>query len=98
MFRAFLIYNTNSKIAQNEALCYSSLTLMENTIQYIQIISGILTLILVLIQRSSGDAGGILSGDSAQFFQTRRGGEKFLFTLTIITSIIFVASSVLAII
>lgn len=70
---------------------------MENTIQYIQIISGVLTLILVLIQRSSGDAGGILSGDSSQFFQTRRGGEKFLFTLTVILSVVFVVSSILAI-
>jgi protein translocase SecG subunit len=84
-------------MAPEETLCYSDLTIMENTIQYIQIISGVIVLILILIQRSSGDAGGIISGDSTQFFQTRRGGEKFLFTLTIITSIIFVTSSVLAI-
>ncbi len=71
---------------------------MENIIQISQFITGIILIILILIQRSTGDVGGALSGEGSQFFQTRRGGEKFIFALTIIFSILFVGLSVFSVV
>lgn len=71
---------------------------MALTLQIIQIVSSLLLVALVLIQKASGDTGSTLGGDGSSFLQTRRGAERFLFVLTIIVALIFVASSVASIV
>jgi protein translocase SecG subunit len=65
---------------------------MAATLHIIQVVSALLLIALVLIQRSSGDMGSAF-GD-ASFFQTRRGGEKFFFILTIACGCVFALSSI----
>ncbi len=71
---------------------------MTHTLQIIQIIASIALIILVLIQRSQGDAGGMFGGEGTSFLQTRRGAERFIFVLTVIVAIVFVAGSFASII
>jgi len=71
---------------------------MAHTLQIIQIVSSILLIILVLLQRASADMGSSLGGDGSSFLQTRRGAERFLFVFTIIVAVIFVGASLAAIV
>lgn len=64
---------------------------MTGILHIIQIVSALLTIVLVLLQRSSGDMGSAFGDNS--FFQTRRGGERFFFVLTIIAGAVFALSS-----
>ena len=64
---------------------------MTHILPITQIISALIVIALILIQRTQGDMG--TQGD-ASFSQTRRGAERFLFFLTIIIALIFVASSI----
>ncbi len=68
------------------------LTVILNTLPYIQIFLAIVMVVLVLIQQTDSDAGGSFGGGASAHFHTRRGAEKFIFYLTIIISILFVAS------
>lgn len=70
---------------------------MASTLQLVQIIAGILLIVLVLVQRSQGDMGASSGSDNASFAHTRRGAEKFIFFLTVIVAIIFVAASIISI-
>jgi protein translocase SecG subunit len=71
---------------------------MANILHIIQIVSGVLTIGLVLLQRASTDMGGSIGGEGTSFAHTRRGGEKFFFFTTIVFAIIFVASSIAVIV
>lgn len=65
---------------------------------YLQIILSIILIASILLQQSSAGVGGALGGgDAGGLYSTRRGFEKFLFVLTIVVAIIFVASSFIAI-
>lgn len=65
---------------------------MASILHTIQIISAIILVVLVLLQRSSGDTAS--SFGESSFFQTRRGSERFLFIITIVCSVVFVAASI----
>lgn len=65
---------------------------MAAALHIIQVVSALLLIGLVLLQRSSGDMGSAF-GDSS-FFQTRRGGERFFFILTAATAIVFALASI----
>jgi len=58
-----------------------------------QAISAIIVIVLVLLQdRSSGGIGGAFGGGGdggGEFYQKRRGIEQFLFTGTIVFTVIF---------
>ena len=71
---------------------------MLNILHIVQIVSAILSIVLVLIQRASPDMGGSLGGEGNSFLHTRRGAEKFFFFITVLFALIFVASSVAVII
>lgn len=71
---------------------------MAQTLQIIQIVSSILVVILVLLQRSNGDMGSALGSEGGSFLRTKRGGERFIFIATIIAGIVFAASSLAAVI
>ena len=59
-----------------------------------QIITGILLIILVLLQQRGGGMG-VLGGISSQFYGTRRGLEKTIFVFTIILGGLFIALSII---
>jgi protein translocase SecG subunit len=66
---------------------------MAHILQIIQVSASVLLVALILIQRSSGDTGSTF-GENSSFLHTRRGGERFLFLLTIIIAVVFAASSI----
>jgi protein translocase SecG subunit len=68
------------------------LTLMTATLHIIQIVSAIALIALVLLNRSTADTGS--SFGDASFLHIRRGGERFLFGLTIVVAIVFALVSV----
>lgn len=70
---------------------------MAYILHLIQIISSVVLVALILLQRSQGDTGSSL-GDSTSFLQTRRGAERFLFVLTIIVAVVFVGTSLAVIV
>lgn len=70
---------------------------MANILHSIQVISAIALIVLVLLQRSSGDTGGSFGGNGS-FLQTRRGSERFLFILTIVIAVVFVGTSLAAVV
>lgn len=63
-----------------------------------QIISSIVLIALILLQRTQGDTGSSLGGDNVSFFQTRRGAERFIFMLTIVVAILFIGASLAVIV
>lgn len=63
----------------------------------IQAISAILLILGVLLQ-SRGSGLGRAFGDQSTIQHTRRGAEKFIYYFTIVTAIVFIISSALAII
>lgn len=64
--------------------------------QYIQIFFSILLVVLILIQ---GKSGGLSSsvGNSISTYRSRRGIEKTVFYLTIISALVLVLNSLLII-
>lgn len=78
-------------------MCYTiHVSPMANILHFVQIISSLVLIVLVLIQRTQGDTGSSL-GDSS-FLQTRRGAERFIFIVTVIVAIVFTASSLIIIV
>jgi len=74
------------------------MTFITNILPYIQIILSVVLVLAILFQKSGTDAGGAFGGgDSGVFHTTRRGFEKFLFTLTIVVGILFAVSAFIAI-
>lgn len=74
------------------------MTIIVNVLPYLQIILSIILIAAILLQQSSAGVGGALGGgDGGGLYNTRRGFEKFLFILTIIVGILFIASSFVAI-
>ena len=73
-------------------------TTMAHILQITQIVSSILLIILVLLQKASPDMGATLGGDGSSFLQTRRGAERFLFILTIVVAVVFAGASLAAVV
>jgi protein translocase SecG subunit len=70
---------------------------MATTLHFVQIISSIVLIALVLLQRTQGDTGSSF-GDTMSFLQTRRGAERFLFVLTVVVAVVFVGASLAVIV
>lgn len=63
----------------------------------IQIALAVLITVAILFQKSEAGAGGAFGGsDSVSSWRTRRGFEKTLFVFTIILSVLFVVTAVVA--
>lgn len=66
---------------------------------YIQIILSVLLVAAILLQQRGSSLGGAFGGDNfSASFHKRRGGELFLFRLTIVVAILFVLSALLNVI
>lgn len=69
---------------------------MKNFFLVLQIITALLTIVLVIIQSKGTGIGSAFGGDMG-FYGTKRGAEKMLFGLTIVLATIFVISSLAAV-
>ena len=70
-----------------------------NLLTIIQVITAVLLVVVVLLQKQGSGLGGVLGGgDGGNSFSTKRGAEKILFYLTIVFSIIFLGTALLAVI
>lgn len=66
---------------------------------YIQILLSILLVAAILLQQRGSSLGGAFGGDNfSAAFHKRRGGELFLFRLSIVLAILFVLSAILNVI
>ena len=66
-----------------------------NFLPYIQIILSVLLIASILMQRSDAGLGGAFGGGDSPSsnFQTKRGGEKVLFNITVIIALLFALSA-----
>jgi protein translocase SecG subunit len=65
---------------------------------YIQIILSVLLVAAILLQQRGSSLGGAFGGDNfSSAFHKRRGAELFLFKFSIGIAILFVASTLLAV-
>lgn len=60
-------------------------------LQYINLISGILMIVCILLQQRGASLGAGF-GSSGELYTTRRGLDKSLFEATIILAVVFVLS------
>lgn len=60
-----------------------------------QIAVSLILIVLIMVQERSSGLSGVFGGGGGAPYQTRRGVEKMMYTVTIITSIIFVVLAVL---
>lgn len=69
-------------------------------LQIIQIVSAILLIILIILQRSEAGVGGAFGGtsDADGATKKRRGPERVVFLLTILTAVTFTVSIIYKII
>ncbi|MDD5318912.1 MAG: preprotein translocase subunit SecG [Candidatus Pacebacteria bacterium] len=68
-----------------------------SALPYIQIVLAVLLTVAILIQHSDASTGAAFGGgDSATLHHTRRGPELVIFVATIVLAVLFVASSVAA--
>ena len=68
------------------------MTTILSLLPYIQILLAVVLVTLILLQPTDADAGGSFGGGGNASWHTRRGSEQFIFVLTIIVSVLFVAS------
>ncbi len=69
---------------------------MKDLFLTLQILTAIITIILVVIQSKGTGIGSTFGGDMG-FYGTKRGAEKLLFIVTIIMAVVFVGSSLAAV-
>lgn len=67
--------------------------LLREILPYAQIIISVILVTAILLQQSGADVGGALGGGDASFHNTRRGFEKFLFSLSIVCAVLFAATA-----
>ncbi len=65
---------------------------MQNILYIVQIVISILLIITILLQQKGSGLGSAFGGDGA-VYRTKRGAEKAIFRLTIILSILFLATA-----
>lgn len=58
------------------------------------VISASIMVVLILLQQQSSGLGGAFGGDSGSF-RSKRGAEKVVFNLTVVSGVIFVLSLIL---
>jgi preprotein translocase subunit SecG len=64
---------------------------IDNILQITMVVSGVLTIIAVLLQQRGASLGAGF-GSSGELFTTRRGIDKNLFDVTVVLVVIFVLS------
>lgn len=70
---------------------------MTNILNYVQIVTTILLIIFILLQNRGSGLGSAFGGEG-NIYMTKRGAEKTIFILTIITAIVFLGIGVIRIV
>lgn len=71
--------------------------LVRTILPYVQIVLSLLLIAAILLQQRGSSLGGAFGGDNfSATFNKRRGAELFLFKLSIVLSLLFVASTLLS--
>jgi protein translocase SecG subunit len=73
--------------------------IVRTILPYAQIILSILLVAAILLQQRGSSIGGALGGDNfSATYHKRRGAELFLFRLSVVLAILFVASTFLSLV
>lgn len=79
------------------ATIFSIMEIVRTILPYAQIILSILLIAAILLQQRGSSMGGAFGGDNfSATYHTRRGAELFLYRLSIVLAILFVASTFLS--
>jgi preprotein translocase subunit SecG len=70
---------------------------MNDFLQIISVVSGILMVLMILLQQRGATLGAGF-GSSGELYTSRRGTDKSLFEATVVMSVIFVGSIVVSLI
>lgn len=70
---------------------------MSVAISVVQIMLSIALTVLVIVQMRNAGLGGVFGGRDAEVQHTRRGVDKLLFNLTILTAVVFSLVSLLSV-
>lgn len=70
---------------------------MSVAISVVQIMLAIALTVLVIVQMRNAGLGGVFGGRDAEVQHTRRGVDKLLFNLTILTAVVFGLVSLLSV-
>ncbi len=77
----------------------NDMEIVRTILPYVQIILSILLVAAILLQQRGSSIGGALGGDNfSATYHKRRGAELFLFRLSVVLAILFVASTFLSLI
>lgn len=82
-------------------LCYylRDMEIVRTILPYVQIILSILLVAAILLQQRGSSIGGAFGGDNfSATYHKRRGAELFLYRLSIVLAILFVASTFLSLV
>jgi protein translocase SecG subunit len=74
------------------------MNLIAQYLPYIQLVLSIVMMGLILLQRSDASLGSAFGGSDSASMYTRRGAEKILFNITIAVSVLFVLSTLAALV
>ncbi len=76
------------KIDEKPTLCYTHLKPMTTVLSIIEIILGIFLIVVILLQQKGSGLGAAFGGAST-VYSSKRGIEKTLHNITIVTAILF---------
>lgn len=62
---------------------------MEDIFTLIQVITGILLTVTILLQQRGTGIGGAFGGGGGEVYSAKRGAEKMIFNATIVLSVVF---------
>ena len=82
-------------------MCYYlwDMEIVRTILPYAQIILSIVLVAAILLQQRGSSIGGAFGGDNfSATYHKRRGAELFLYRLSVVTAILFVASTFLSLI
>ena len=72
--------------------------IVSTVLPYVQIGLAVLLASFILLQQRGAGLGGALGGGDGFGYNSRRGAEKFLFNATVIVGVLFVTSTLIALI
>ncbi len=79
------------------ATILNDMEIVRTILPYVQVILSILLVAAILLQQRGSSIGGALGGDNfSATYHKRRGAELFLFRLSVVLAILFVASTFLS--
>lgn len=71
---------------------------LQGILPYVQIGLSVLLIAVILLQQSAAGLGGAFGDNFASGFHTKRGFEKTLFVTSIVIAVLFVASTLIALV